>query len=496
VKKLYHPICHFIHGERLYYIVISFKHDAFNSASFLIDKLEKLEIINSSCAHLIFGDMDVIIRVWSDEKSITALKNIIDEYKMVSNYRLLLIESNYTWYKEKINKKISKLEFEAKLVDNILRGDIDSHLYLILKNNSKSMYSYKYWIFVEEPYSSNSNFYSKFRDILGNRGRKHPNLEDSYHISVYSYLTGTRRGLLLKCSTNTFVKSCDNISQLIEDFSADNDYKITTYIARKELKEDSDQINTSKTIHLPIEARKKEIIYNLFKSHDCYRGMFEGDSKEANLIDSFCFNLSPLFYDIFRFHNTWCDKIRQARNALKWVVEQKNATLVSVLLREYVLLEIKLRKILEDIYRARLSSIKGLDRFGRKLQNQYKIENVVISEIISMIEVRFVPQKLTLGDIPHLLSLLANSCKTDNKYCDLIKKFPDIVAAISNDRNSLAHGEDAFLFQHDKNSKKWLWEQYAFNFMNYHFFNPKWANILRDRAEIYKAEQKRQLEAV
>lgn len=478
-----------MHGERLYYIVLSFKFDAFNSAVFLINKLEELSLIDSSCAHLIFGDMDVIIRLWADDKKINELKLIINDFKMVSSYKFILIENHFTWYKEKINRKILKYEFDEKLLDRILKGDIDHNFYILLKNDQKSICNYKYWIFVEEPYSSNSNFYSKIKDIL-NRNKKHKLLEGTYNISIYSYITNTRRGFLIKCSTDNFVMSCDKISKLIADNSADNEFKLTTYIARKEIKEDSDQINFGKATQIPIESRKMEILYNLLKSHDCYRGMFLDDSEEANLINSFCVNLVPLFYDIFRFHSTWCEKIRHARNSLKWVVEKKNSTLVSVLLREYVVLETKLRKILDVIYQQESSSIKGLIGFGKKLNNKYKLDEIVINEIISMIENKFVPSKLTLGDIPHILSLLVSKCPGDQKNCLIINEFSNIVSQIASDRNSLAHGEEAFLFQHDRNNKKWLWEQYAFNFMKYHFYNPKWAPILREKSDLFIAEQR------
>lgn len=487
MKRLYHPICHLIHGERLYYIVVSFKQDALNSANYLLEKLEELEIINSSCAHFIFGDMDVIIRAWSDEKSINDFKEYLDSLKLIDSYRFLLIENIFTWYKDKINRKINKLTFSQGIIDEILIGEIDSRFFLVLKNNSKMKYNYKYWIFVEEPYSSNSGFYTKFRDILTKK-RKHQNLSGTYNISIYTYLTNAKRGFLIKCSTNNFVMSCDNLSKLVEEVASDNEYKMSTYIARSELKEDNDKINIEKTIHLPIEIRKKEILYNLFKSHDCHRGMFEESSEEMNLSEAFCINLSPLFYEIFQFHSDWSDKIRQARNSFKWVVEKKNSTLVSVLLREYVLLETKLRKILTNIYLDQAASIKGIPGLGKQIQNKFHLEEKVISKILNILEKKFVPSTLTFGDIPHLLNILANRCTTNKDKCDLIKNFSEIVTKIAQDRNSLAHGESSFLFQNDKKNMKWIWEEYTFNFLRYHFFYQKWANILREQTKSYEAE--------
>ena len=132
MKRLYHPICHLIHGEKLYYIVVSFRQDALNSANYLLEKLEELEIINSSCAHFIFGDMDVLIRAGSDEKSINDFKEYLDSLKLIDSYRFLLIENiKAPTMTTQVICVIRKLYAILFLMENSAMGNINKSITII-----------------------------------------------------------------------------------------------------------------------------------------------------------------------------------------------------------------------------------------------------------------------------------------------------------------------------------------------------------------------------
>lgn len=385
MKKLYHPLCHLVNGERLYFIVISFHNDPFNSADLLVEKMKENGLNASSCAHLIFGDMDVILRVWASELIVSDLILYLESNKNIDTYSLKLIENLMPWYSREIEDNGNVFTLSKADIDDILSNKIKDSLIYFYKQNHRDIFSYKFWVIVEEPYSSNSGFYSQFNTKL-NGSKKIKDFDGTFNISLYSYMTSTKRGFIFKANTNNFVMSCDKITALIHELSVDNEYKISTYIARKQLKDDEDLVNFGKNPHVPIETRKRKILYNLLKSHDCNKLMFEDDADELDTLETYVDNLLPVFYDIFKYNKDWCEKVRVSRNITKWVVEEKNSMIISFLLREYVTLESKCRGILDSIYVKNASKLKGVPGIARQIQNIGNMSDDKYKEIESIIK--------------------------------------------------------------------------------------------------------------
>ena len=77
-KVFCHPICHLINGERLHYVLVQVRHRLFDAGRKIGDVLTKetdkhLGFASSSCAYYIFGQSDIIIRVWATESHLNKL---------------------------------------------------------------------------------------------------------------------------------------------------------------------------------------------------------------------------------------------------------------------------------------------------------------------------------------------------------------------------------------------------------------------------------------
>src|SRR4051812_35892511 len=77
----YHPVCHFMNGERLYFILVKATGDLGIAEAHLNHALAESGLTASSNAYLIFGNYDFVLRFWGDEVKCRLLEGFLRELR-------------------------------------------------------------------------------------------------------------------------------------------------------------------------------------------------------------------------------------------------------------------------------------------------------------------------------------------------------------------------------------------------------------------------------
>lgn len=106
MATLYHPICHLIHGERLYYVILETKNTVSRSIDLVTEVLEKesQKLRNSYSAYLVFGTCDLLIRVWAKENKFRLLLETLKNNQTVVKTKVYMINSINTYYQREIEE--------------------------------------------------------------------------------------------------------------------------------------------------------------------------------------------------------------------------------------------------------------------------------------------------------------------------------------------------------------------------------------------------------
>ena len=126
--KLYHPICHHINGQRIYYILVSLKPlKKLNSDNSVFDEIEKLinkdrkpnhndgierkekSLAASCCAYITYGEHDVLIRAWADEYLIDDFIKELVNQEWYKTHSCNLIHNMSTWYQRDLESSMFRV---------------------------------------------------------------------------------------------------------------------------------------------------------------------------------------------------------------------------------------------------------------------------------------------------------------------------------------------------------------------------------------------------
>jgi hypothetical protein len=164
--KLFHPLCHYINGERLYFILISFRVDVLKRSSAFVKKiLSDFPCLSSSCMYSIFGDLDLLIRFWASDEDVTeidaCIKSLSDEIRY---YRLILVDDANTWYQHKLDVKANdgekKLFGESDVKAILNNKHLENEDYFYLKSDGpEQLTKYKIWMILEDRSSSYTDLF-------------------------------------------------------------------------------------------------------------------------------------------------------------------------------------------------------------------------------------------------------------------------------------------------------------------------------------------------
>ena len=425
----YHPICHYLRGQRLYYILITVETTAADASKFLATALNEVGLSPSACAYWLFGDTDIIIRVWAGESTVIDLKKKIkDKINHLEHpIRCLLVSSMETWYQREIEKKPG---WHKSLIPEscvkILKDEPPEDLrYSCGLHDQRSVM--RYFIFIKEPSTKNKHLFKELSS-MAKSGNDTLFSADS-RISLYSVYSRGFNGVLLKGETDNFSET----AQKLVDFASmqkNLGRETTTYICSTNLKKEENNLTQKLTV-LNFEVARRRTIENLLLSEECNASTLNVDAESlkqerGDTSDLFIKGILEQLPHIFHYHEEWWPYIKDLRYLYKWVIFQDNEQLMAFLARHYALCENDLRLLLQvtwnkQQYQKKISQDQDADR---KLRN-FLLKNVFDDYLLAHDgPVRTsVLDELAPENPTHTLKQLSNAMKKAMRVMDA--SFPD-----------------------------------------------------------------------
>ena len=494
MATLYHPICHLINEERLYYLLLESKLSIPESAICVKSYLEDGDLKSlkkSYCGYFTFGATDFLLRIWSNEEKIAALINNFRRTTEISKVTTYVIDSMNTWYQRNLEEREDwPDEFPSESYEALMKLEIPDWLKLPF-NTKIDDESIKYFMFLDETYTKQSVLFKELSKIIARRDEIYDKCFDGIeYISLYSYYTKTHQGVLIKGQTDDLYKIAGSTNNIAEIFKLNT----TTFICYKKMTEEGDDIGEEKK--LPLNARKTRVIYNLLKSHDCYEKLFTSEGRAKS--DGFCSNLKDerLVGKLFHYGEDWWILIEELRRVYRWVVFRKNETLMDFLRGQYVRYEKYFRDMLENrmlLLQDEGEELKQLSlMIRRNLLKKLDLRKKVPSEILATTAAnirRFYLAKergnkqseehFTFGLAPRILQklLIISGFSKGEK-----KAIKELIAALEScipDRNRVMHGGVTDLSEHDEKKEKWVWESYTLNIIRLGLVLRRYRKILQ-----------------
>ena len=344
----YHPICYYLRGLRLYYLLITVETSADKAASFVTQALESVGLSESACAYWLFGDTDIIIRVWAEEALIIDLEEEIDKELNRLEYTLqrLLVSSMETWYQREIESRTgwhSNLAPDSCL--NFLKGEPSEELrYTCGPHDMRKVM--RFFIFIREPSTKNKGLFKKLSDEA--KSRVDPLFAAESRISLYSIYSKNFCGVMLKGETANFSKMAHYLVRFASE-QKEQGRETTTYICSRNLKPEANAMVQRKG------HSKRATLENLLLSEECNAATLgigsETVKKERRrALDLFMSGIVGHLAYVFHYHAEWWPYIKDLRYLYKWIIFQDNEQLMAFLTRHYALCENELRELLKQTW--------------------------------------------------------------------------------------------------------------------------------------------------
>jgi len=349
----HHPICHYLRGERLYYLLITVETSA-EVASAHVDKaLANAQLQDRACAYWLFGDTDIIVRVWASESKIMDLEADIRKafVRMEHPVRRLLVSSMLTWYQRSIE---ARGEWHTCLrPDNALNmiDDAPPRELLYECGPSDSRKVMRYFIFIREPSAKNKKLFSALRESV-EAGGSFLSASES-RVSLYSVYSRDFNGVVLKGETSDFSKAAQDLVEFASDQKKQG-RETTTYICSRNLRSEGNNLATVQDSDT--ETMRYAITENLLLSEECSSALWRTDVETVNnarkaVSSLFINNLCKELPYVFSYHDEWWPYVKDLRYLYKWVLFADNEQLMAFLARHYAICENELRKLLQAPWR-------------------------------------------------------------------------------------------------------------------------------------------------
>ncbi len=437
--KVYHPICHFANGERLYYILVDAKTNLFAAKKCIVDYLKEYELKNSTCGYITFGSSDILLRIWATEERLAEfVKDLRSNREVILEVKPRIIESIRTWYQIEMEKSQAFwASFKNGSYENLMNRKFnDLYVKVINQSDEKITSGIRFFAFLEEPYGRMSTLFNDLCPYLQTFGSINYNrhFKDIKQISIYSYQATNHQGVLIKGQTNKL----GNLTRCIDSLTKRFNVLTTTCLCANKLVKESDELNPKQKSIPPLEIRKKPVIYNLLKSHDCYTRRFANIENATAHHERICEILTPLIEGFLFYNKAWWFTIDNLRKLYKWVVYQKNAPFKGFLMEQFVMFEKKYR-----------------NEIGPYVKKKQEIKNSKFEEV-------------TWGTINRHLGELKEFSNFTSEEKQKVGDLGKIINACFKDRNDLMHGNTIYLFGEDKHGKG-IWEGYVLHLVKLWF---------------------------
>lgn len=486
-----HPICQLIQGRRLYYILLDLHADLNKSQTELNKLIEKHELKKLSCSYFVFGEADILVRIWSADNTLNQLINDIDSSFEIGVREIFLVSRTSTWYQREIenesewnssitNRNIGK---HRKAVKNIIEGDVPRKFKLIPKPEGKAKKSKtKVFLFIRNLQGNNATLFRAVENILQNGDKYWKKAGANYSIyNIYSLTEKDNFGILLKLDISNFSTNSHKPLDFAVKIGSEIQCETLTYIVSRLIDAETDTLIPRKPVH---PVLRESIVKNLlltdstsplttitpFASSNSKMDYTQGalgasDSSDSRLFIKLFSENEDIFHSLFNYDNKeWSKTISRLRLFYNFILNRNNDAIIGWIINDVITIERTIR------------------RTAFKLRNIYKQNNLglVIEELQ--------PKSTLNGLIMWVRKSATSYCRKlkssdDNTYqidTHALKTALLYLDILSIDRNWLSHGYVEYIFktteqfitdmsdQHESelqpedakrlNSKTFLWE--------------------------------------
>lgn len=456
--KIYHPICHFANGERLYYILVDAKTNLFAAKKYVVDCLTKYHLKASSCGYITFGPSDMLLRVWAEEKRLADFAQTLrNNREVILSVKPRIIESMRTWYQNQMEKRQAFwVSFKNLPYKDLMNRKFNDYCTIMNAKGAKINGGIRFFTFLEKPYGRMSTLFHDLCPYLQTEGSAKYNkyFKNIGQISIYSYQATNHQGVLLKGQTDNLA----NLTKCIDSLTKNFHVLTTTCLCANRLIVEKDELNPKQKSRLPLQMRKKPVIYNMLKSHDCYIRRFANIENATELHERICEILTQLIEGFLFYNKQWWSTVDNLRKLYRWVVYQKNAPLKGFLMEQYVTLEKKYRNEIE-----------------RYVNIKQEIKKSKFDEV-------------TWGTINRHLGELKEFSSLSSKEKQAIGQLGKTIHDCFQDRNDLMHGNVTYLFGEDKEGKG-IWVGYVLHLVKLWFAIIRYQDVYDRYLSSFKFER-------
>lgn len=479
--ELNHPMSHTLAGERLYYLLLKCSEPLHQVKQKVLCSIEDSNLKEQSCAYLLFGECDALIRVWSCEESLLSLKKSLKENN-IHIASCMLTSNIYTWYQVILedslvanNTDIFKTISEHP-PEKFLAGTPPSKLVFSFSPDDPSQTKTRFFILLKSSFPGNYGAFQKLKTILYEGEQK--DLSKSMMLSIYSFYTNEHKGVLIKGQIDAIGckhSGMEKLQEIVREYGSDS----ITYISSEPILSEGDNIGIYND-DVIVPARKQCAVYNLVKLHDCLKEEYENDSTQRHRAEMFIETLSSMYDLLANYNSAWKSNIDNAKRIFRWVVKGRNEALKSFFALHYIETEKKLR----DLY---LKHGEKLVENRLQINPETRIRNIITSKVdkdvadqlahkvISDKTLRRSKRDLTFGSFYHLISDTCKLCGNKHEWQvekAKIRELQEIVKACSECRNELFHGKVDNIFSTDTSKTQYLFQKYVKYYIQFSFTWP------------------------
>lgn len=428
------------------------------------------------CAYFLFGEYDAIIRVWATDEDINKLKETLRGSKIEIS-RCLLVSSIYSWYQSIIENdaraKGTSVETELQLMReaDILQGrfsEVLSTRYDVVAKKNKAA---RFFMFIEADYRSPVLSFSKLKKIF--ESKEHSVLSRKLMLSLYSYYTTEKRGLLIKGQAPELTAEHNSVSEL-QDIVREAGIGSVTYLSAKSIKPESDGFGPrakGKVVHI-----REQCSRNLLKLHDCYGEKYEGIGDSKAQVETLISMVAKKYKYLCDYNDMWKSNLDSVRKLYRWVAYKKEADLKSFLMWNFAeiewevcdqILSVRAKYIInEHVEDRKQSIIKDAKKLMRCDDERAKEVTNFISRSRA---VKFNAAQLTLGLSHSLLGRIASNIEEQSE-ADIIRDLAVVLKECATVRNKMMHGKAKSLFEltsPEDGKEEYRWEPYINSYLDF-----------------------------
>jgi len=487
--ELAHPLGHLLFGERLYYLLINVHTDLFGVRELLCNRLKKAKLYGSSCAYMVFGESDILVRVWGQERRfrefLKSLNESLVQYPSGQiQIKTYLITAMNTWYEKVIE---AEPKWPANQLDTVLERCLNSREIdpvFLHKDDASQAESTKIFVFIEQPAVRAKDVFREMCDRARNCG-----LPDLDRVSLYQYRSAEKRGVLMKAESANFRKASVSLVNLARDLKQ-SEYaaNTTTYVCAEPLKVEESFPSPSSVE--PVDCQK--YAYNLLISHDCNEGRFT--DSNGQFTDEVAHKHSDQFKELIgsvgRYRRVFGlmarrpEFIEKLRSIYRWTVRREEQNLRRYLIDFYIELEVLTRDLLsnnpvalgkKDPSRKYVSIAKRVlpdDHFHKFL------------EAVKQESLEDQSKQYTLGNLVDLIAWAKGQLPNAKEHTEL-DKFREVLSPESpaqqgliQNRNDLMHGNSLRLFRTESGGDSDLWIGFVSNYLEAELLRPRLVEAL------------------